>query len=100
MKDTLKQPRLKWSYKGYINDIDNLYLFIKLTGEKKELFSQRVLQRNTKWWWCIIDELCNKRYILNFPIHNIVTKLFLYNPTLIYLKNKNGLNNWKLKFIN
>jgi len=90
MIDTLKQPRLKWAYKGYVSDENNLYLFIKLTGEKRKLFSQRVLERNTKWWWAIIDEVCNSRHILNFPIHKIVTQLFLANPILIYLKDTMG----------
>lgn len=92
MHDKLKQSKLKWSYKGSISDSDNLYLFIKLTREQQYLFSERVLKRNKEWWWSIIDEICNQRQILNFPIHNIVTKLFLSNPILIYLKDTQGLN--------
>lgn len=92
MHDKLKQSKLKWTLKGFISEADSLYLFIKMTREKQYLFSQRVLKRNTEWWWCIIDEICNQKHILNFPIHNIVTKLFLSNPLLIYLKDTQGFN--------
>ena len=91
MNKHLNQQKEKWTYKGYIQQTDKLYIFIKLNSKKKELFRKRVLARNNKWWWCIIDEICNKRHILNFPIHEIVTKLFLHNPILIYLKNNDGL---------
>ena len=92
MINTLQYGELKWAFKGYIEANNNVYLFIKLTGEKEKLFSQRVLMRDTRWWWCIIDEICNTRHILNFPIHEIVTNLFYNNPILIYLRNTQGYN--------
>ena len=92
MINTLQYGKLKWALKGYIEANDNIYLFIKLTGEKEKLFSQRVLMRNTRWWWCLIDEICNTRHVLNFPIHEIVTNLFYNNPILIYLRNTQGYN--------
>ena len=39
-------------------------------------------------WWVLIDEICNHRKSLNFPIHKSVTSLFYLNPILIYLKQK------------
>ena len=92
MIKTLKYGDLKWAYKGYIERKNNVYLLIKLTGEKQKLFSQRVLMRNTQWWWCLIDEICNKRHILNFPVHELVTNLFYNNPILIYLRDTQGYN--------
>ena len=92
MNEKLKQSKLKWAYKGFISDTDNLYLFIKLTREQQYLFSDRLLKRNKEWWWCIIDEMCNQRRVLNFPIHKLVTNIFLKNPILIYVKDTKGVN--------
>lgn len=46
-------------------------------------------KRNSQKWWVTIDEICNHRNILNFPIHQSVTTIFYQFPTLIYLYNKN-----------
>ena len=48
--------------------------------------------RNSTWWWALIDEICNQRHIMNFPIHKDVTNIFLNNPLLIYLRSTNGEN--------
>ena len=39
-----------------------------------------------------MHEICNQRKILNFPIHQSVSKLFFNNNQLIFLKNKNNIN--------
>jgi len=53
--------------------------------------SNGITFRNTQLWWSLIDEICNKKFVLNFPIHSSVTKLFLSNPYIIYLKHKNDI---------
>ena len=54
--------------------------------------NDKITFRNNQLWWSLIDEICNKKYILNFPIHQSVTQLFLSHPFLIYLKNKDNNN--------
>ena len=51
-----------------------------------------LLKKKTQLWWTTISEICNSKKILNFPVHNSVTKLFYNNPKLIFLKNKNNIN--------
>ena len=36
-----------------------------------------------------MDEICNHKKILNFPIHKSVFELFYENNKLIYLKDRN-----------
>ena len=73
---------------GFIQVEDKVYLFYKY--QYKYHFPHLFL-RNEKMWWGTIDEICNKKKILNFPIHQSVTDLFYTNRQLIYLYQKNGL---------
>ena len=57
-----------------------------------DFLGDHILRRGSEWWWCLIDEICNQRHVVNFPIHQSVTNLFLQNPDLIYLKNTKGDN--------
>ena len=93
MVKKLKKNNLKWNFKGYIKHNHRLFLFIKLIGESPgpNLTETANMKRSDKWWWCLIDEICNQRSIVNFPIHEIVTKLFLHNPLIIYLKDTQGI---------
>lgn len=93
MVKKLKKSNLKWNFKGYIKHNKNLFLFIKLLSESSgpNLTESARMTRTDKWWWCLIDEICNQRSVLNFPIHELVTKLFLNNPLLIYLKDIQGI---------
>ena len=89
----LKRDKLLWNYKGYIESNKHLFLFIKLQS-KRGKFSKRRNEKNRTdhLWWCLLDEICNQKKILNFPIHKIVTNLFLHNPILIYLRDTYGIN--------
>jgi len=75
---------------GYLIENDEVYLFYDI--ETKNLDSRILLSKKQKFWWTLIDEICNNKKILNFSIHSSVTSLFLKNPTLIYLKNKKDKN--------
>ena len=75
---------------GYLIENNEVYLFYDI--ESKSSDSRILLSKKQKFWWTLIDEICNKHKILNFPIHSTVTSLFLKNSTLIYLKNKKDKN--------
>ena len=79
----------KWNIKGHIIQNKDLYILIKAARPHRE-FSNMILKRNNQWWWCLIDEICNQKHVVNFPIHSSVTNLFLHNPILIYLYDSDG----------
>ena len=82
-----------WNMKGFIESKDNIFVFIKLQSGLGEFSNQKnEKKREDKLWWALIDEICNQRKILNFPIHKIVTTLFLHNPLIIYLRDTKGKN--------
>ena len=89
-KDILKKMNIKsvnYNKIGFIQVDDKVYLFYK----HKYIYNFPCLfLRNEQMWWCTIDEICNKKRILNFPIHQSVTNLFYMNRQLIYLYEKNG----------
>jgi len=51
----------------------------------------KLIKESNTLWWVLIDEICNHRKSLNFPIHKSVTSLFYKHPILIYLKNKTAI---------
>jgi len=74
---------------GYIQNSRGLFLFYEIPYKK---YKVSLLKRNNQLWWTTVHEICNKTKLLNFPIHNSVTKLFYNNPKLIFLKNKKNVN--------
>ena len=70
---------------GYIRNKNGIYLFYNIDFD---LYNVDSLKTDTDMWWTLIDEICNFKKILNFPIHDSVSKLFYTNPKLIYLKDK------------
>lgn len=75
---------------GYIIQNKELFLFYQI--DVKNHVSRIVMSKKTKFWWTLIDEICNHKKILNFPIHSSTTNLFLKNPDLLYLKTKQNKN--------
>ena len=71
---------------GYIKNKDGIFLFYNIDFKKYQL---KKIQKSNNLWWALIDEICNHKLIFNFPIHSSVTHLFISNPKLIYLKDKN-----------
>ena len=71
---------------GYIKDNKNIYMFYHIDF-KSVLVT--LLKKDISYIWGLIDEICNKKKIITFPVHKSVTRVFLKNPKLIYLKDKN-----------
>ena len=72
---------------GYIKNDDGVFLFYNIEFES---IIVKLINKSESYIWTLIDEICNFKKIITFPIHNSVTKLFLENPKLIYLKDKNN----------
>ena len=80
---------------GYIINNNVIYIFYNLSTvddytnkPRAEQQWLKLLKKNNNLWWVLIDEICNHKKTLNFPIHKSVTQLFYNNPILIYLLNK------------
>jgi len=80
---------------GFIQSGTTIYVFYDMRVsdqfEKTRAEQQwlKLIKKSNELWWVIMDEICNHRKTLNFPIHHSVTDLFLKNPILIYLKQNN-----------
>ena len=72
---------------GYTIHNEELYLFYNIDYIKS---AKVVMKKDEKFWWALIDEICNHNKILNFPVHESVYNLFYNNPCLIHLKNRKG----------
>ena len=76
---------------GYIQNEDGIFLFYNIPFSNILVTNTKLNDNNPHYIWTIIDEICNRRKYITFPIHNTVSNLFLKNPKLIYLKDKNKL---------
>jgi hypothetical protein len=79
----------KQSITGFIEKDNQLHVFINITNP---INSVNFKTREHKLWWCLIDEICNKNKILNYPIHKSVIDLFNTNKFLMYIKNNDKKN--------
>jgi hypothetical protein len=72
---------------GFIEKNGVVYLFYDFT-QLDDLIIKKIFFKTKKntLWWCLIDEICNHKKVLQFPIHPSVYTLFFNNPALIYLK--------------
>lgn len=71
---------------GFLEQDRNIYLFYNISDLDNYKITQVTLQtQKSELWWCLIDEICNHKKIINFPIHPSVYRLFYTNPALIYL---------------
>jgi len=75
---------------GYIQNQDGIFLFYNIEFISI-LVRSKTLTKKPHYVWGLIDEICNHKKYITFPIHKSVTELFLKNPKLIYLKNKNKM---------
>ena len=94
MYQTLQIPKIMgWNMKGFIESKDNIFIFVKIQSSLGEFSNKKnEKKRDDKLWWVLIDEICNRRKLLNFPIDKMVTSLFLHNPLIIYLRDTEGRN--------
>ena len=69
---------------GYIKNNNGVFLFYNIVYTDN---INKIKFKSDNLWWTLIDEICNFRKLMNFPIHYSVTNLFYKNKSLIYLKN-------------
>ena len=69
-----------------------IYMSYNYTNKAKKFVNIPNKKENESFWWATIDEICNQKKIIYFPIHKSVTKLFLNYPKLIYIKDDNNNN--------
>ena len=74
---------------GFIEKNKTVFLFYNYSNNDNSIV-KRVFYKTKKntLWWCLIDEICNYKRVLNFPVHPSVFNIFYRNPALIYLKHK------------
>ena len=63
--------------KGYLLNDFGVYFFFEDILSINKL---NLKYRNGKKWWVTIDEICNHRCLMKFPIHHTVFKIFFTVP--------------------
>lgn len=72
-------------FKGFKYFNNELYVFIDLTDCSWGPYDG--LLNVNKYWTCIVDELLNKKEILDFPIDSNVTNFLVENPKFLQLES-------------
>jgi hypothetical protein len=87
--------KIKITPTGFLQNNNTVFVFYNLSSvdeystiPRAEQQWLKLIKESNNLWWVLIDEICNHRKSLNFPIHKSVTSLFYQNPILIYLKQK------------
>jgi hypothetical protein len=81
-----KLTNKKLTTKGFIEISDNIYFFYHFIGDDYK--NIKIVGSNNELWWAIMDEICNHRALLRFPIHKSVYTIFYENQSLIYLRDE------------
>lgn len=72
---------------GFIEKNKTAFIFYNFSSFEDEYIDKvNFMTKENELWWCIIDEICNHKKVLKFPIHKSVYTLFFKNPALIYIK--------------
>lgn len=72
---------------GFIEKNKTVFLFYNINSVEDEYIDKvNFMTKQNELWWCIMDEICNHKKVLKFPIHKSVYTLFYNNPSLIYIK--------------
>ena len=71
---------------GFIQEKNDIYFFYNYTNN---IYDISFKDKNSQLWWCIIDEICNHKKVINFPVHYKTFIIFYKNPDLIFLKKDN-----------
>ncbi len=82
----------KLKTKGFIEMNSNIYFFYDYDVLSKTIRHISNKKQNENLWWSLIDEICNHKKLIYFPIHKSVWSLFLNYSNLIFLKDKEGSN--------
>lgn len=72
---------------GFIEKNKTVFLFYNISSVDEQYVDKvNFMTKENELWWCIMDEICNHKKVITFPIHKSVVNLFLNNPSLIYIK--------------
>ena len=82
----------KLKTKGFIEMNSNIYFFYDYGVSSKTIRHISNKKQSENLWWSLIDEICNHKKVIYFPIHKSVWSLFLNYSNLIFLKDKEGSN--------
>jgi hypothetical protein len=75
--------------KGFYIKNNEVYIFYDLT--KCNLHTDYV-DKKSKFFFCIVDEIVNTKHICNFKMDNSVSLFFLENDMFCFLQNKDNAN--------
>lgn len=70
---------------GFVEGEDGRSVLVYRAPEEKASRPPPELQSSSRLWWALIDEICNYRTVITFPVHKSVYLLFYRNPGLIYI---------------
>ena len=80
-----------FDFKGFIREDGDVNVIMQINEEDIEQYNEIAYKpRSDNIWFGLISELVDEKKILNFPINDSVTKLFLNNEFLLYLDDPNG----------
>lgn len=79
----------KVDFKGLYFFQEKLYVFIDLT---KLSINVSLINKDDMYWFALMDEIVNKKYICNIKINDDVVDFFLHNNEFIFFKNENNDN--------
>jgi hypothetical protein len=68
---------------GYIHHGDNVYIFY----EYPRIIPLQTLPSSHRLWWALLDEICNHKKLLTFPVDSTVYRLFYENQALCRVLN-------------
>ena len=71
-------------FKGLYIYENKVYVFVDLT---KVEINASLVNRNSLYWFALIDEIVNKNKVCDIPISDDVTDFFMNNNEFIYFKN-------------
>lgn len=72
---------------GYMKHNGDLYMFFNIPYDIVfESYNGGIVDKYGTIIYSLMDEICNNREVLNFPVNKSVYSLFYDNPELIYLK--------------
>ena len=87
--------KIKITPTGFIQNDNTIFVFYNLSSvdeystiPRAEQQWLKLIKESNNLWWVLIDEICNHRKSLNFPIHKSVTSLFYTESDINLFKAK------------
>ena len=71
-------------FKGFYIYENKVYVFIDLS---KIDINTSLINKNSLYWFALVDEIVNKKQLCNIPINDEVSYFFMNNSKFIYFKN-------------